>query len=644
MQTTEQYDEPTLNLKQFDSQPWSVLFHAPSEFIDYTSVFDVFDPRYLRSGYYAVFHGRIKNAPQTTWHNKRPRTQFVIHDGQDTISFSLFGDQRSLTERYQKGEYLSVYGVIQKEGKRVYLNNPIIVPKSQLGRLSPVYKYPNQTNEDEFLDQVDYALKHHLSDAVSEIRSFISSSIPNIPIKPFLSGPYPSLDKLILGLHRPTSNQAGLDAIAQSKKLSSLLCAISLHKLANQTNACEVKPLIGVDPKTLSKNMPFSPTDEQMKNVMEVIHYLYHGKKLHGLLIGDVGSGKTCVYAIISAYTVSAGGRAAIMLPNQNLAQQVFDELSAYYPDTDIALITGNTKSKISHAQIMIGTTALLFRDIGSVSLVVCDEQQRMSISQRNQLLSQDTHLLEVSATPIPRSLALATYGAVKIFTLKKCHVKKNIETTIVESHRKQELMTEISNTVSRGKQVLVICARCEGDKKEKGVNLISAEFMFEGLSKFYPGQVAIAHSRLGANDNARSISDMKSGKADILVSTTVVEVGLTINDAQLIIIANPERLGISQLHQLRGRVGRTGGDAKCILYTPDPITKEETIQRLKFVESTNDGFELSKHDLHLRGGGDILFHIGQQHGQSATLFREIDVTMAEIDTAFEFINNPHLQ
>ncbi len=620
---------------------WQAALYCPFEYKDYTQVFEVFDSRFLLQDGHGVFSGRIKYPPETSWKNGKPRTKFVIHDGNETIMFTLFGDTRELVKANPPGERLVVEGIINKDGGRIYLNNASVVDKELIGTIAPIYKgIAGKVRP----DNVRKLIAEHLDDAVDEatnkLRELLNKHIPPQHVRSFVGCKDKTLKEVLLCLHKPKTLTDGYQALEVVTRIAHLSAADGLLNRAAINRSEAVRPLVGMDPTELAKGIPFKLTDEQFEQVMVAVSDMYHGIKSSFLLTGDVGTGKTAVYGLVSAYVASAGERVAIMLPNQNLAVQVYEELNEYFGGLGVGLMTGSHKCDIQHKRIIVGTTALLFQDIGRMGLVVCDEQQKMAIGQREKLLSENTHLLEVSATPIPRTMAFALYGAVKLLQLRHCHVEKHIETKVYFKEDRLVLMEGVRKTISEGNKVLIVCARCESDEDNPDANIISAEEMYEGMCKHFPGEVVIAHSKMDQQESKASIAKIKQDKASILVSTTVAEVGLTIPRLTRTIIVNAERYGLTSLHQLRGRTSRQGGRGDCCLYLPNPKISDSTMERMKVMVDCRDGFEIARRDMALRGVGDIGKDGDAQHGEYTTLIKGIKGSLADIESIIEEIES----
>jgi ATP-dependent DNA helicase RecG len=351
---------------------------------------------------------------------------------------------------------------------------------------------------------------------------------------------------------------------------------------------------------------------------------------MNRLVQGDVGSGKTAVAASVSYTVIKNGYQVAFMVPTEILAQQHYKSISEMFKGTDIrvALLTGSMTPKnkkavreslaLGEIDIVIGTHALLTKDTEFKNLVlaITDEQHRFGVSQRSTLLSKGNHphLLVMSATPIPRTLGLIIYGDLDISVIDELPPgRQKIDTLLIDSQKRSRALGFIKENISQGRQCYIVCPLVEeGDNSPNG--LLSAEEYAQKLmmiDDFKDIPIGILHGKMKASDKERVMTEFKNNQYKILVSTTVIEVGVDVPNANIIMIENAERFGLSQLHQLRGRVGRGSEKSYCILVSDN--NSQDTVRRLKTMKRTSNGFEIAEEDLKLRGPGD--FFGEKQHG-----------------------------
>ena len=374
----------------------------------------------------------------------------------------------------------------------------------------------------------------------------------------------------------------------------------------------------------LLKAIPFTLTAEQHNGITQLIERLAAPHTSSTLINGDVGMGKSILYQVALAMTAKAGGRGAVLLPNERLAQQAHGEIQALWPELSPLLVNKKTRHDVRDARILVGTTALLFRDIGALDVCVTDEQHRFSVEQRVALAQQQTHLIEMSATPIPRTQAILTYGNLNVIRLTQRHSAQAIDTQIVQRAQTWSMVEHIQARIALGDRVLIVCPRkmaAEADDTDEApLPLPSVDEVAAKWEKLFPGRIRTLHSDTPEEAAQVALSDIRQGRADVIVATTVLECGLTIEGLRALIVVHAERFGVAQLHQLRGRLSRQGGYGVCYLYLPRPVG-ERSMARLRAVASTNDGFKLSELDMTLRGFGDLTEAGQRQHGSVAGFF-----------------------
>ena len=338
------------------------------------------------------------------------------------------------------------------------------------------------------------------------------------------------------------------------------------------------------------------------------------------LLQGDVGSGKTLVAALAAAYVAEAGFQSAIMAPTEILARQQASAIDAILKPANITtgILTGRDKGKTRKAlltqlaegqiEVLVGTQALFQADIvfNRLGFVVIDEQHRFGVQDRVRLVAkgQSAHLLVMSATPIPRSLALAAHGDMDLSILdEKPAGRKKIDTRAVPMDRLPEIIESLGRAMAKGGQIYWICPLVEDNGEP---DLSAAQSRYDGLRVRFPDVVGLVHGRLPAAEKDAALAAFKSGRIKILVATTVIEVGVDAPDATLIVIERAEKFGLAQLHQLRGRVGRGDKEGVCLLLYQSPLSANAR-ERMGVLRHTDDGFAIAEADFKLRGAGDIL-------------------------------------
>ena len=374
-------------------------------------------------------------------------------------------------------------------------------------------------------------------------------------------------------------------------------------------------------------SLPFSPTNAQSKAISECLDQMNSGYVMNRLLQGDVGSGKTMVAAALIHSAVISGYQCAFMAPTEILASQHFSTIKAFFKNTDfkIELIKGSTSAKNKKIikerllqgdiDIIIGTHALIQSDVffKKIGLVITDEQHRFGVKQRNALSAKGAlpHTLVMSATPIPRTLALMIYGDLDISVLDELPPgRQPIETYFIDSAKRKRAYNYVKKHLDEGRQGYIVCPLVE---ESDIVQLAAAEDFAQKLSEndFKNYRVGIVHGKMKPKEKDEVMNSFVNGEIQLLVSTTVIEVGVDVPNAVIMIIENAERFGLSQLHQLRGRIGRGKYKSTCILISD--AKNDNALSRLKVMTQTSDGFRIADEDLKLRGPGD--FFGNRQHG-----------------------------
>ena len=366
--------------------------------------------------------------------------------------------------------------------------------------------------------------------------------------------------------------------------------------------------------------LPFKMTDSQKKALEKIELEIAGSKRMVHLLQGDVGSGKTIVALLSMLTVIEAGYQCALMAPTEILSKQHFSTFKKFLKNTNVtlSLLAGNEKSSVrkrnlndltsGSAQIIIGTHSLFQESVSfqNLGLVVIDEQQRFGVHQRYLLASKGkkTNVLIMTATPIPRTLTLAAFGDINVSCLReKPSGRKDIITKVAPIARFNKIVSAIKNRVKNNERIYWVCPLIE---ESEVLNLVNVKKRFENLKNIFGSKVGLVHGRLKSEEKELTMKKFINGEINIIVSTTVIEVGVDIPEATVMVIEHAERFGLSQLHQLRGRVGRSSAQSLCILAYDPPLTITAKT-RLKVLRDTNDGFRIAEEDLRLRGSGEIL-------------------------------------
>lgn len=433
------------------------------------------------------------------------------------------------------------------------------------------------------------------------------------------------LDESLRSIHFPQNTQILQNAQYRLKFEELFYIQLNILKLKNQ-RTLNIKghlfPIVGDFTNNFYNNsLPFELTNAQKRVIKEIRRDMGSGKQMNRLLQGDVGSGKTLVALMVMLITADNYFQSSIMAPTEILATQHFDSILKMSKGLglNIALLTGSTKAKERreiHEQllsgelhILIGTHALIedkvqFKNLG---LVVIDEQHRFGVAQRARLWKKSTippHVLVMTATPIPRTLAMTIYGDLDVSIIDELPPgRKPIETVHYYHNRRNNLNKFMKAELDKGRQVYVVYPLIEESEKMDFKNLTEG---FEYMQKAFTGyNISMVHGKLKPREKDEAMKQFAAGRSQIMVATTVIEVGVNVPNASVMIIESAERFGLSQLHQLRGRVGRGAEQSYCVLMTSHKLT-DETRKRMDIMTRTNDGFEIAEADLKLRGPGDL--------------------------------------
>ncbi len=534
-------------------------------------------------------------------------TQAIFNDSTSPINLTWF-NQSWLTKQIQIGDRLQVSGKLTQYKGKLSIIAPIWekyspVPGLHTGRLVPIYPETAGLTSKWLRAKIDFILKQ------IAIPEFLPSEITNN----FLSE-----QEAITKIHFPDSWQ---DVEQARKRLS--FNELFLTQLSTQQIRLMWQQKTVVKPWQISdellkgfvKNLPFTLTNAQNKVITEITKDLQKTNPMNRLLQGEVGSGKTIVAALIIYLSHKNGFQSVLMAPTEILAWQHFETIKKVLEPLGlkIGLYTGSKKTIVG--DVVVGTHALLSDKLklDKIGLVVIDEQHRFGVEQRAILRRKGSipHLLTMTATPIPRTMALTIYGDLDISIIDELPKNRiRVRTHLVPELKRKDAYKFIQEKIDSGDQVYVVTPLIEESTILSGLK--AAKLEYAKLKDIFPKiKIGLLHGRMSSKEKSAALTDFQSGKTQMLVSTTVVEVGVDVPNATIMIIEAADKFGLAQLHQLRGRVGRGQKQSYCFLFTSD---KNKSKSRLKYLESTFDGLKLAELDLKIRGS-DTLFDIAQ-HGR----------------------------
>ncbi len=605
-----------------------VLFHLPLRYEDRTSVTAIGS---LQPGGRSLVQAEVLQAATSFRRQGRSRRVLVakLADPTGLLTIRLFYFSARQQQMLEKGNWLRCYGevrIVQRELEMVHPEIELIDiddPPALTQNLTPVYPTTEGLHQLSIGKIVRQVVENLATKAMAE----------TLPSSWLEQHRFPDFKTAMLHLHSPGA-QRDTEMIARyahPAQFRFIVEELAAHRLALLERRAKIRtrnnPAIktgGDLVKTLSNKLPFELTRAQQRVIKELMQDFERGKPMMRLLQGDVGCGKTVVAALACLPVVESGFQCALMAPTEILVEQHRRNFSEWLSPMGLQVVslTGADKGAkrtqklkaiaSGEANIVVGTHALfqasvLFQSLG---FIIIDEQHRFGVDQRLALQKKSTrnvmpHQLIMTATPIPRTLAMSIYADLDYSQIDEMPPgRKPVTTSVVAEQKRGHLIERVARACEQGGQVYWVCTLIE---ESEALQCESAELTFESLQKQLPAQsVALVHGRMKAAQKQAAIQAFKQGDIDILVATTVIEVGVDVPNANIMIIENPERLGLSQIHQLRGRVGRGARESFCILLVKDNLSAQVS-RRLDIIRNHHDGFLIAQKDLELRGAGEVL-------------------------------------
>ena len=586
-----------------------LICHFPRGYEDRTRLIPI---EKLEADVPACFKAMVMNTPRTNHIRKGldlTRVQVADHSGRLTLTFF---NNRFAAETLQYGREYIFYGALSGDFTGYSMTNPVFETLDSqpmaTRRILPVYPLTaGLTNA-------------ALGKAVAQALAICDPPAEVIPAQVREAYGILPAERAYQAIHRPASMEEA--ELAKKRLIFEEFFVFSAGLSLLRASRAEKKtpPYTNLDLRPFLATLPFTLTGAQSRAIDEICRDLRRGAPMNRLVQGDVGSGKTMVAAAAAYLAACSGKQSALMAPTEILAEQHYASMNRIFKPLGIrtALLTGSMTVKekktvraaieAGEVDLAVGTHALLsdatvFRDLG---LVIADEQHRFGVAQRSRLGAKgtDPHILVMSATPIPRTLALLMYGDLEVSIIDELPPgRETVDTFLVNESYRPRINAFIRKQVAEGHQCFVVCPAVEENGE---LNLKAAETWAQTLQQavFPDLRVALLHGQMKGAEKEAVMADFAAGNADILVATTVIEVGVDVPNATLMVIEDADRFGLSQLHQLRGRVGRGKAKSYCILTSHN--RNPETLQRLKALCKTNDGFRIAEEDLKLRGPGDF--------------------------------------
>ena len=560
-------------------------------------------------------------------------------DDSGALDVAFFNQEYRRTSLH-KGETYIFYGKVEGDLLRRRMTNPLLEPEGRqllTGRIMPVYPLTAGVTQ----TMLAKAMRQGLDACEGLLPDVLPDDVRQAHHLCYTGYAYENI-------HFPSSPEA-LDIARRRlvfEELFLLSCGLQLLRSRRGTERGPACENVALTP--FYDALPFALTNAQRRAIEQAVTDMTSGRSMNRLCQGDVGSGKTMVAAACVWFAAQSGWQSALMAPTEILARQHYENLSPLLEQFGIscALLTGSTKVKERRAilegladgsiGLCIGTHALLTEDVQyqRLGLVVTDEQHRFGVAQRSALgqKAENPHMLVLSATPIPRTLALIIYGDLDVSVIDQLPPgRQRVDTFAVDERYRARLNGFIRKQVAEGHQVFIVCPLVgDGDELPDERKAVTAYAQQLQTEVFPDLRLAVLHGRMKPKEKEAVMAAFAGGEADILVSTTVVEVGVDVPNATLMVVENAERFGLSQLHQLRGRVGRGKAKSYCVLVSQGG--GEETKRRLKALADTNDGFKIAEEDLKLRGPGD--FFGQRQHGLPMLQIADLNCDMLLLSEA----------
>lgn len=606
-----------------------LLSFLPRDYADYSKVTPICDASLTVDLH---IQGRVLQKMLSHTHQtKMPLLETLIDDGSGTLRAVWF-NQKWLNNKFEKGAQLSLFGKVRFERMGRTMNNPKLkVLTSQevvTANIEPIYRQVGGISSD-------------------KLRGWISQLIASYPQA--VSGTpcplgLPSRLAAFTSLHKPQDEMAvkaiqdhqhpGFKRLVFDEFLAFQLRLLRLQSGRSHEAYLRLQPPPGWLESFL-KTLPFQLTTDQQEVLSNLQEQLLGQGRLHALIQGDVGSGKTVIGLAIASLFTRSGLQAALLCPTTVLAAQHYATACTLLRPlgVEVALLSGQQSKadqlsvlqaiECGSAQLVVGTHRLLQKDVlfEKLALVLVDEQHRFGVNQRASLLKKGCHphYLAFSATPIPRSLAMTLYGDFEVHQIRnKPPGRGQLHTILKKAANRDQVIEFVRYRISQGESVFWVFPLIDEGEQEHQRQFNSASATYEHFRSGILPDVGLVHGRLSAEEMSARMADFKAGRLKVLVATTVIEVGVDVPHASVMVVEGADHFGLSQLHQLRGRVGRSGSDAYCFLMA-GPRLSRAGLERLELLKQSNDGFAIAEFDLRQRGVGDVLGN--QQTGFSRFCF-----------------------
>lgn len=650
-----------LLLKQLEIKSYyDLLYYFPFRYIDRSTIYKI--ANISGDMPYIQLKGKFLNFA-TQGEGAKKRLHALFTDGSGIIEVVWFNKIKHISETYRTGVEYIIFGKPTLYNSKYSIAHPEIEqyrPETPVSGLRGIYNITDVLRNRSFSSRTIQQLVQNLLASIKHIEE----TLPDSVIKKYNLIP---LHQALINIHAPESVIMLQKAQLRLKFEELFYIQLNILRYAKQRNDAIkglVFPVVGRYLNDFYNYvLPFPLTNAQKRVIKEIRKDMRSGKQMNRLLQGDVGSGKTLVALMTMLIAIDNGYQACIMAPTEILASQHFETISSLVKNigVNVALLTGSKKKaerEIIHSRllsgelnILIGTHAVIEDTVhfSNLGLVIIDEQHRFGVAQRAKMWKKNNtppHILVMTATPIPRTLAMTVYGDLDVSVIDELPPgRKQIQTLLRYDNHREQVARFIGSQLKSGRQVYIVYPIIQENEK---LDLKNLEEGYEHVRETFPSyKVCFVHGKMKPSEKEYQMQLFVSGKAQIMVATTVIEVGVNVPNATVMIIENAERFGLSQLHQLRGRVGRGAEQSFCVLMTHQKIAID-TRKRLEIMTQTNDGFLIAEADLKLRGPGDlegtlqsgIPFNLRisnlAKDGQIVKIAREAANEILDIDPAIE--------
>ena len=631
-----------------------LLFHLPRDYEDRSTIIPMHQ---LQVGRSYLLEGEVKSVDFPA--GKKQSLAALLQDDFGKVTLRFYHIYKGLTDRIKIGQRLRIFGEVRVGARGLELYHPEIqvilqhtpLPKTQL---TAIYPSTEGLSQAKLRDYVRQALAQH-SDRLTEL----------LPSQ--FSNGY-ALKQALHYIHEPPTdaNMLQLNQGSHPAQQRLIFEELVAHQISLLTRRAYIRQIAAprfssskVLAKQLLSTLPFAMTAAQKRVSKEILHDLKQEQPMLRLLQGDVGAGKTLVAAVAACHALEAGWQVALMAPTEILAEQHYLNFKRWFEPLGIqvAWLSGKQKGKArtqaeqqikaGHAQLIIGTHAL-FQDsieFSKLGLVIIDEQHRFGVDQRLALRNKGAdqftpHQLVMTATPIPRTLAMSAYGDLDTSVIDELPPGRTpIQTVTIPLERREQVLQRIVSNCTEGKQAYWVCTLVE---QSETLDAQAAEATYQEMRERFPElNIGLVHGKMKADDKQTVMQAFKNNQLQLLIATTVIEVGVDVPNASIMVIENAERLGLSQLHQLRGRVGRGATASFCALLYKLPLSQNGQ-ERLSILRDSNDGFVIAEKDLEIRGPGELLGtkQTGDMGFRVARLERDSHLLEQAHTVANELLNN----